>query len=299
MNVCKENMDIDKLSYRRVRNDLHKYLNNKEAAVLLALVFHADYQTGESHVIHRTLVEKTGIPESSLKRYLKQLKEKGIISMTSYYNGVTPKGMPRHLTDYFIQIPDVYYIMVSRKLFDFKLEGVELKEMSFIRGFILLLKCLCMNFTDTTLYSYRKLEEHMQLSYATIAKLMQQCQKYGLVTQNEEGQGYSIMKGLFYNGFPPMTIPKNAKNADRYKDIYKVIYEFCKSKRVVCPPFDSRLLSRIFISGKTPDMLKQLYEKRIQEVPEKISSLNYFVKIAVGKALEAEQEKEKISIVLD
>lgn len=289
-------MDIDKLSYRRVRNDLHKHLNNKEAAVLLALVFHADYQTGVSHVIHRTVVEKTGIPESSLKKYLKQLKEKGIINMTSYYDGVTPKGQPRHLTDYFIQMPDIYYIMVSRKLFDLKLEGMELKEISFIQGFILLLKCLCMNFTDTTLYSYRKMSEHMLLSYATIAKMMKLCLEYGLVSRYEEGKGYSIRKGLFYNGYPPMTIPKEAV---RYRDIYSVIYEFCKSRRVVCPPFESSLLERISMFGCTPQMLRELYEKRCPELPEKISSLNYFVKIMAGKAWEPEQEKKKIYLTLD
>ena len=289
-------MDIDKLSYRRVRNDLHKHLNNKEAAVLLALVFHADYQTGVSHVIHRTVVEKTGIPESSLKKYLKQLKEKGIINMTSYYDGVTPKGQPRHLTDYFIQMPDIYYIMVSRKLFDLKLEGMELKEISFIKGFILLLKCLCMNFTDTTLYSYRKMAEHMLLSYATIAKMMKLCLEYGLVSQYEEGKGYAIRKGLFYNGYPPMTIPKESV---RYRDIYSVIYAFCKSRRVVCPPFENSLLERISMFGCTPQMLRELYEKRCPELPEKISSLNYFVKIMAGKAWEPEQEKKKIYLTLD
>ena len=71
-------MDENKLSYRRIRNDVHIRLNNKEAATFLALMFYSDFNTGESHVIHKTLRDKTGIPESTLKKYLKELAEKGI-----------------------------------------------------------------------------------------------------------------------------------------------------------------------------------------------------------------------------
>ena len=63
-------MDENKLSYRRIRNDVHIRLNNKEAATFLALMFYSDFNTGESHIIHKTLRDKTGIPESTLKKYL-------------------------------------------------------------------------------------------------------------------------------------------------------------------------------------------------------------------------------------
>ena len=53
-------MDENKLSYRRIRNDVHIRLNNKEAATFLALMFYSDFNTGESHVIHKTLRDKTG-----------------------------------------------------------------------------------------------------------------------------------------------------------------------------------------------------------------------------------------------
>ena len=68
-------MDENKLSYRRIRNDVHIRLNNKEAATFLALMFYSDFNTGESHVVHKTLRDKTGIPESTLKKYLKELAE--------------------------------------------------------------------------------------------------------------------------------------------------------------------------------------------------------------------------------
>ena len=57
-------MDENKLSYRRIRNDVHIRLNNKEAATFLALMFYSDFNTGESHIIHKTLRDKTGIPET-------------------------------------------------------------------------------------------------------------------------------------------------------------------------------------------------------------------------------------------
>ena len=294
-----EMSDEKKVSYRKIRNDVHSQLNNKEAAVFLALVFCSDYKTGESHVTHKTLTEKTGMPESSLKKYLKQLAKKEFIYPNSYFSGKTPQGAPRRLTDYNIQMPDTCYIMADRKLLDDKIGDLPLKEQSFIRGFLLMLKCVCLNFTDTTLYSYRELEKHMNLSYATIAGLMKQCQEYKLVSPNKEGEGYTIKEGLFYNGYPPMEILQDDRHADRYKDIYKVIYEFCKSRRVICPPYDDRFLGRIAAFGNTPEMLKALYEKRIKKLPDDISSLNYFVRIIDGKALEPEPEKPKTFCTLD
>ena len=82
--------DENKVSYRKIRNDVHCRLNNKEAAVFLALVFCSDYKTGESHVTHKTLGEKTGFPESSLKRYLKRLAKEEFIYPHSYFSGKTP-----------------------------------------------------------------------------------------------------------------------------------------------------------------------------------------------------------------
>lgn len=290
-------MEEDKLAYRRIRNDVHIHLNNKEAATYLALLFYSDYQTGESHVTRNTLTNKTGIPESTLKKYLKQLSEKGFTKPNSYFSGKTPKGNPRRLTDYFTQIPDTCYIMADRKLLDIQIGDLPLKEQSFIKGFLLMLKCVCLNFTDTTLYSYRDLEKRMNLSYDIIAGLMKQCQEYGLVTPNEKGKGYTIKEGLFINGYPPMEIPESEQGV--FKETYTAIYEFCKSKRVICPPYDHRLIGRIGTFGNTPEMLKALYEKRIDHLPDNISSLNYFIRIIDSKILEPEPERQEPHLLVD
>ena len=290
-------MDENKLSYRRIRNDVHIRLNNKEAATFLALMFYSDFNTGESHVIHKTLRDKTGIHESTLKKYLKELAEKGFTTPNSYFSGKTPQGKPRRLTDYSTQIPDTCYIMADRKLLDVQIGDLPLKEQSFIKGFILMLKCVCLNFTDTTLYSYRDMEKQMNLSYATIAGLMKQCQEYGLVTPNEKGEGYTIRKGLFYNGYPPIEMPQN--EWDKLKEAYTAIYEFCKSKRIICPPYDHRLIGRILGVSGCAEGIKERLEKRTDQLPDNISSLNYFVRIIDGKVLEPEPEKPKTVIYLD
>lgn len=288
-------MKEDKIAYRKMRNDINIHLTNKEAATFLALMFCSDFNTGESHVIHKTLTDMTGFPESTLKRYLNKLKGKGFIETKSYYNGVTQTGDPRHLTDYITQMPDIHYIMVSRTLLDMQINELPLKHQSAIKGFLLMLKCVCLNFTDTTLYSYRKMEKHMNLSYSIIAGLMKQCIEYGLVRANKKG--YTIKEGLFINGYPPMEIPESEQVV--FKETYTAIYEFCKSKRVICPPYDHRLVGRIATFGNTPEMLKALYEKRIDHLPDNISSLNYFVRIIDGKVLEPEPERQEPHLLVD
>ena len=282
-----------------MRNDIGKFLSNKEAGALLGLVFHSNFKTGESHVTHKKLIEVTGFPETTLKRYLNTLEENSYIEKHSFYSGKTPTGQPRQLTEYHVYIPDTHYIMVDRKLLDLEIGDLPLKEQSAIKGFILMLKCVCLNFTDTTLYSYSELAERLNISRPTINNLMQQCKEYDLVSYDEKKGSYTIRKGLFINGYPPMEIPENEWHADWYKETYTIIYEFCKSRKVICPPFDRRLLGRIAAFGNTPEMLKALYEKRIKKLPNEISSLNYFVKIMDGKKLESEPEKPKTVIYLD
>ena len=227
---------------------------------------------------------------------MKELAEKGFTTPNSYFSGKTPQGKPRRLTDYSTQIPDTCYIMADRKLLDVQIGDLPLKEQSFIKGFILMLKCVCLNFTDTTLYSYRDMEKQMNLSYATIAGLMKQCQEYGLVTPNEKGEGYTIRKGLFYNGYPPIEMPQN--EWDKLKEAYTAIYEFCKSKRIICPPYDHRLIGRILGVSGCAEGIKERLEKRTDQLPDNIS-LNYFVRIIDGKVLEPEPEKPKTVIYLD
>ena len=67
----------------------------------------------------------------------------------------------------------------------------------------------------------------------------------------------------------------------------------------MCPPYDERFLGRISAFGNTSEMLKALYEKRIDKLPDSISSLNYFVRVIDGKAFVPEPEKPKTLLYLD
>lgn len=280
-----------------MRNDIGKFLSNKEAGALLGLVFHSNFKTGESHVTHKKLIEVTGFPETTLKRYLNTLEENSYIEKHSFYSGKTPTGQPRQLTEYHVYIPDTHYIMVDRKLLDLKIGDLPLKEQSAIKGFILMLKCVCLNFTDTTLYSYSELAERLNISRPTINNLMQQCKEYDLVSYDEKKGSYTIREGLFINGYPPIVMPKN--ESEYWKGIYKAIYEFCKTKRVICPPYDSRYVSIIAYIRGNGERITELLEERIKELPNEISSLNYFIQVMRGKKLESEPEKPKTVIYLD
>ena len=73
-----------------------------------------------------------------------------------------------------------HYVLITNKLYD---EPIN-KE---LKGFLVLLKCLCLNGTNTTLYSQNKLAEELGLSKGTISRYMNEAIENGYVKRDKKG----------------------------------------------------------------------------------------------------------------
>lgn len=298
---------VDENGYRLFPIQLGKLLSNKEAYSYLSLLFKSDYNTGESNVLLETLSKEVGYDAETISGYLHKAKEHGYVNITrKYIKG--ENGEPKTKNFYKVQIPSKDFIMVSRDFINLHFENLTLKEETDIKGFIILIKCICLNNCNMTFYSLREITKHLPLSFGTIQKYINKCIELNLIKRYKDC--YRVTLDCFDKGntgyFPKGTHPL-------YKEIYNVIDLFCQTKGIATPPYNDKLVGQIAVEYPyTRQELKQINDielikkcsikyqlaQRLPNVNEPINSLNYFVKVLTNKDFEIPPKKELLRIVM-
>lgn len=275
--------------YRVFPVDLASKLNNKQAMTFLHLLFKADFVTGESNVLLETLSKLSGYDSETVSSHLhKVADESGYLIIERKYIG-NDSGKPKTKNIYKVKYPTMNFIMVDKEFLNFEIDGLSDKAQHELKGFILLVKCVCLNNTNITKYSLRQIAERIGLSYSTIQNNMNKCITLGYIVQ--ENGYYRIALPYFDKGNDkqfPMGTP------DLYKDIYRAISNYCIMKNCTIPPYNKNLISKIAVKytymeseltelgdkaiAEQYSITRQL-ESRLPNPPDKIDSLNYFVKV--------------------
>ena len=294
-------MDISETKgFRLFPISIVQHLNHKEAYAYLVLLFKSDFETGESNVLLETLSNEIGYTSETVSKYLHKAEGK-YVEITPHH-ATKADGSPMTKNFYKVIKPTKDFIIVNKEFLDLHFDALSLKEEADLKGFILLIKCLCLNNCNLTYYSLRNMEDKLTISYATRQKLMKQCKELNLITYNENDKCYIIMLDCFdlgNTGYFPKGTPV------LYKDIYNTIDQFCQSKGVKAPHYDKKLIA--MIAAKYPETRKDIakiykqtgdieFVKRnlisyqlAQKLPvlnEPINSLNYFVKVLLNKKYE-------------
>ena len=225
----------------------------------------SNHKTNISHVTEEKLSLLTGLDERSIRRSIKRLKDAGYLTVqTSTVKEDADRGFIKR---------NMYHIKPEKSNYFF-LDNSYFKRNypAKIAGFLLLLKSVCLNNTDTVQWSNAKIAEAIGLSRNTTTALLNECQQLGLIKAIEKG--YELTAGCFIN------------SAVRKTDagIYKEICDFCKKKGVAAPKWDKRAMSvlltkynAIGLSRTEPISLTCQLDKRCKNLPEKVS-LAYFIK---------------------
>ena len=297
-----EDMKVeDENHYRVFPINLGKKLSNKGAYIYLLLLFKSDFETGESNVLLETLSKEAGYDTGTISSHLHKAEKLGYVDITPRHIKAG-NGQPKTKNFYKVHIPPKDFIMVSGSFLDLHFDNLTLKEETDFKGFILLVKCICLNNCNLTFYSLRGMAEHLSISYATIQKYMKKCTELKLIEPHKDG--YRITLDCFDKGntnyFPKDTPPL-------YKEIYNTIDLLCQTKGLETPPYKRELIGQIAVEYPyTRQDLKQMDDmelikrysvkfqlaQRLPNVNEPINSLNYFVKVLTNKDYVIPQKKE-------
>ena len=296
-------MDVSETKgFRLFPISIAQCLCNKEAYTYLLLLFKSDFNTGESNVLLETLSNETGYDDETVSGYLHKAEKERFVNITQYPCGTKADGSPKTKNYYKVIKPSKDFIIVNRTFVDMHLESLSLKEETDIKGFVLLVKCICLNNCNLTYYSLRNMAEQLKISYATIQKLMAKCKKLNLIIKDKDC--YRIQLDCFdlgNTGYFPKDTPL------LYKDIYNTIMQFCLSKGFKAPAYDRKYISMIaaeygltrkeVIQSNDIEFIKKnhigyVLSQRLSSLNEPVNSLNYFVQVLRGKKYEKPPQSE-------
>lgn len=224
----------------------------------------SNHKTNISHITEEKLSLLTGLDERTIRRVIKRLKDAGCLTVQTTIKEDADRGFIKR-NSYYIKPANKNYFFLDNSFFKRNYPAK-------IAGFLLLLKAICLNNTDTIQWSNSQIAKGIGLSRNTTTALLNECLQLGLIKQI--AKGYELTAGCFIN------------SAVRKTDagIYKEICDFCKSKGITPSNWDKRAMSvlltkynAIGLSASEPITITYQLNKRCKNLPEKVS-LAYFVK---------------------
>ena len=224
----------------------------------------SNHKTNISHITEEKLSLLTGLDERTIRRVIKRLKDAGYMTVQTTVKEDADRGFIKR-NSYKIKPANKDYFFLDNSFFKRNYPAK-------IAGFLLLLKAICLNNTDTVQWSNSQIAKSIGLSRNTITALLNECQQLGLIKRI--AKGYELTAGCFIN------------SAVRKTDagIYKEICDFCKSKGMTPPNWDKRAMSvlltkynAIDVPRTEPISITYQLDKRCKNLPEKVS-LPYFIK---------------------
>lgn len=272
------------MDYRNLDKNIFLKFNHNQAYVAACFSFKSDFITGESHIHQDTLADYCQCSPSKIQDYISVFKEVGFIrSSTTHYFKIED-GLPRRQNVYLLNIPTSNYFTIRKEL-------LEKDIPTGIIGYVLLLKCLCLNNTNTCFYNLLEISNKLNIGYSTLKGkngLHQKAIDYGLLVDDKvKYEGKSIVRHtiidsniLLGNGLdiPDLSSEKH-KFESFYVEQYNIIRSCCLEHDIYPPNYDKLLISQI-VSYFQGDILKNTLNERLNNVKEDhIFSLKYIIKM--------------------
>ena len=201
-----------------------------DICVWATIKYCSNHKTNISHITEEKLSLLTGLDERTIRRSIKRLKDAGCLTVQTTVKEDADRGFIKR-NSYYIKPEKSNYFFLDNSFFK---QHYPAK----IAGFMLLLKAICLNNTDTIQWSNSQIAQSIGLSRNTTTALLNECLQLGLIKQI--AKGYELTAGCFIN------------SAIRKTDagIYKEICDFCKSKGITPPNWDKRAMSVLLTKYK-------------------------------------------------
>lgn len=175
----------------------------------------SDHQTNISHITEEKQALLTGLDERTIRRVVKRLKEAGCLTVQTAIKEDAVRGFIKR-NSYQIKPVEKDFFLLNNGFFTRNYSAK-------MAGFLLLLKAICLNNTNTIQWSNSQIAQALGLSRNTVSALLEECRQAGLI--KPQAKGYELTTDCFIQ--PAIKQTEAA--------IYKELCDFCKAKGVAAP----------------------------------------------------------------
>lgn len=262
------------MNYRIISKDSLLKLTHKEAFVFCCIVLNTDLENDGkiyiSHIKEETLAKMAECTSRTIVTYIKKFKQLGLLDIkTEKIKGEL--GVFDRNT-YSIKIPDSN---LGENWFRLNYDFLKEEISSDMKGFLLLLKCLGINGSNTDLYSLDKIGKQ-KLLHVGLNKI-KELTHLGISIQviSKAKTGYVITDKFIYEDLPEQKA--DSPTEQLLVDYYNRIVSYCKRQEMKPPKYDKELMKIIF--NNCPNFEFFVDKMNNRNYPkEKISNLMYFIK---------------------
>lgn len=164
-------------SYRKITSNIAGKLDLLETYLFYCLALNSDCYTLESHIKQENLANFYGIKKTDqIREWLHKFESLGLIRIDK--SDIYGQYGKFNRCSYLLNTE--HYVFITNKLYD---EPISRE----LKGFLILLKCKCLNGTNTTLYNQSQLAKELKLSNATISKYMKEAKEKGYIKKDKKG----------------------------------------------------------------------------------------------------------------
>lgn len=163
--------------YIRITEKMAGKLKPKEAYLFYCLALNADLKTYYSDIKQETLANEYGIKDiDQIREWLYHFQSCGLLTVIKS----NIKGRYGRFQRCRYALNTEHYVFITELLHN---EPISRQ----LKGFLILLKCKCLNGTNTTLYSQNQLANELKIGKSTISNYLSEAESKGYISRDSKG----------------------------------------------------------------------------------------------------------------
>ena len=201
--------------YRKITENMAGKLKPKEAYLFYCLAMKSDFRTNLSNIKQKSLAEYYGIKDTDqISDWLYKFQSQGLLRIIK----LNVKGQYGKFHRCKYQLNTDNYVFISEALHDEPIKNQ-------LKGFLILLKCKCLNGTNTTKYSQNQLAKELGIATGTISNYMKQAIANGYISKDENGI-HLLREDIFYIAkMPKSNFRKKTIKSEKSTEILTIILD--------------------------------------------------------------------------